>query len=154
MSRIHINFEKWKQLYALEVWQVAAMMGGYDPISLYMGEILVHDPDSDYGQAPDISWDERRLITAIQAGILRNLNANETVPSSKSSISLSDLIPWLEQEGFHELASGLKKPNQNNYSETDSEPERRLQALEALGVNGCQFPCKSGVGNLMVGFPG
>jgi methyl-accepting chemotaxis protein len=31
---------------------------------------------------------------------------------------------------------------------------RSLAGRSAEAVNGCQFPCKSGVGNLMVGFPG
>ena len=113
------------------------MMHGFDPTAVAMCEVLVHDPDSSYGQPLDTSWEERMLMSALLAGTFSNSNSNNSAPTRNSPVSVVALIPWLQNQGFTELASGLEITGYSAQTPTNTskltEPERRLKTLEALG---------------------
>ena len=122
---------------------MAALIQGFDPRAA--GDVVVQDPDdpsSPYGVSPVTSWEERSLISAVEAGILLSAPASATAPDIHTKISVSSLVPWLRAQGYHDLAAELNTPMVTNSvqgqlaqvpsSPIVSEPDRRLKALRDL----------------------
>ena len=140
------NYDDWRSLPSIKVWEIAALMHGFDPRA--GADVVVRDPDdptSPYGVSPDLSWEIRMLISAVDAGELTTAPAGVAAPNDDTGILRKSLVAWLRlQEGANltELADALDTPSQtvslslpavvSPPSPTLSEPERRLKALRDL----------------------
>lgn len=126
-----IDFDFWKDLSTLSVWEVAAMMNGYDPNWLARGEIVVND----YGEAPDLSDDERKLISAALTGDVDAVGAGSENPDRATWIKVDSLVPWLRGRGYAELAERLQAclAGQAGHAAGESDPVRRLRRLREMG---------------------
>lgn len=144
MSGISPNFDDWRRLSSIKVYEIAALIQGFDPRA--GGDVVVqdpYDPNSPYGVPPDTSWEERALISAVETGLLLSAPVNVTEPDTHTKISVSSLLPWLRAQGYHDLAAELNTPMVTNSvqgqlaqappSPIVSEPARRLKALRDLG---------------------
>lgn len=126
-----INFSKWGRLTTLRIWEVAAMMEGYDPDELAVGAIVIND----HGDPPDLAHEERLLVSAVLTSDVRGVGEGLNNPDRHTLISLSSLCPWLERLGYGELVFRLKagaEPDAPLHL-IESEPERRLRRLRAMG---------------------
>ena len=98
MSGISPNYSDWRKLAAIEVWEVAVLMHGYDPRAL--ADVIVRDPNdptSPYGMSPDRTWEVRMLITGIKTGELTACNSGNAFPNEHTEITRASLIPWLHK---------------------------------------------------------
>jgi len=146
MSGISPNYADWRQLSAIPIWKIASLIQGFDPRAVEAGDVAVQDPfepSSPYGVGPDFSWEVEVLITAVQTGHLVAVTGNTIDPNKISKVTTASLVPWLRLQGYADLANQLKTSPQANgpapptdvvpVESTVTEPERRLQALRALG---------------------
>jgi hypothetical protein len=144
MSGTAPKFEDWRQFSSIEVWEIAAMIHGFDPRAV--GDVVVPDPldpTNSSGVASDTSWTERALVSGIQVGALASTSENVASPNIHTNISVSSLIPWLRANGYHDLAAELDTQPVLNGAHGSStggqslpvvpEPQRRLTALRELG---------------------
>jgi hypothetical protein len=144
MAGIAPNFDDWRRLSSIKVWEIAALIHGFDPRAA--GDVAVQDPDdpdSRYGVPPDTTWEERAVISAVETGILLSAPTNVTSPDIHTKISMVSLLPWLQAQGYDDLAAKLGT-TMTAYSmhgplstvpqlQNVSDPERRLKALRDLG---------------------
>jgi hypothetical protein len=109
MSGIKPNFDEWRILPAIEIWEIAVLMHGYDPRAL--GDVIVGktDASTDPQSGPlDTSWEEKRLIAAVHTNDLLSAPANVNAPDVHTKISVGSLLPWLVRIGnFDALVKGL-----------------------------------------------
>ena len=144
MTGIAPNFDDWRRLSTIKVWEIAALIHGFDPRAA--GDVAVQDPDdpdSRYGVPPDTSWEERVVISAAETGVLMSAPIDVTAPDIHTKISMASLMPWLQAQGYDDLAAKLSTTMTANNMHGSlstvpqlpnmSDPERRLKALRDLG---------------------
>lgn len=142
MSGIKPNFDDWRKLSSIEIWEIACLMQGFDPRAL--ADVGVRDrdyPTSPYCVSPDTSWEEKLLISSVLTHHLSSAPVNITEPTSDTRVSVVSLVPWLRLHGHHDLATELDSPAHSaspaQMTVTPpievSDPERRLTALRVLG---------------------
>lgn len=117
MSSTSPNFDDWRQLASIKVWEIASLMHGFDPRA--GADVTVrdpYDPTSPYGVSPDLSWEIRRLISAVSAGDLATAPTSVVTPNDETGILKSSLVPWLRAQGEVYLADELDTSSQTNGS--------------------------------------
>ena len=140
------NYADWRSLSSIKVSEIAALMHGFDPRA--GAEVVVRDPNdpkSPNGVSPNLSWEIRTLISAVNAGELITAPAGVAAPNDDTEILRKSLVAWLRlQEGANliKLAEALDTSSQtigpchpavvSPPSPTLSDPERRLKALREL----------------------
>ena len=137
------DYSDWRQLASIKVWEIAALMHGFDPRA--GADVADRDPDdptSPYGVSPDLSWEKRMLISSVEAGELITAPAGIMVPDSDTGILKTSLVHWLRSRGNEALAY-LADELATSAATIDSnptpigcsavpDPQRRLDALRAL----------------------
>ena len=119
------DFEYWRQFATLKVWEIAYLMIGVDP--RLAGSYVEPDPEDPTGQggvAPDISDEERRLTSAIDAGSLKS-TGSAVESAALREVVVKSLIPWLMNNGHVRLAEELR-------GEKTTRAEHRAQLLARL----------------------
>lgn|GEM_PF-6984168 len=144
MTGITPNYEDWRLLSSISIWEVAVLMHGFDPRAL--GDVTVrdpHNPENVCGVPLDTSWEKRALCSAVAAGTLKRMPSSIQDLNDETGVLVSSLIPWLQSNGYGGLAEKLNgspqaavaasAPAANHPAPTVSEAARRLLALRALG---------------------
>ena len=145
MSGTGPEYSYWRKFSALEIWEIAALMQGYDPRAL--GDVAVRDPDqptSPNGVAPDMSTERKMLIAATLTRQLSSAPDNVIAPNEDTMVSVASLVPWLRIHDYDVLAAELDTDSLVCSTPLPatlvlpppqplSEPERRLKALRDLG---------------------
>jgi hypothetical protein len=102
------NFADWRELPSIKIWEIAALMQGFDPRAL--DEVAVRDPEyptSPNGIPPDLSWEIRRLTSAVKAGGLVTAPIGVFAPDDETEIEKTSLVDWLRTQGYVDLADEL-----------------------------------------------
>ena len=102
MTGINPNYSDWRELPAISIWKIAALMQGFDPRAVEAGDVVVRDPFdplNTYGVAPDLSWEIEVLITSVQTGDLATAPANIIELTEQTKVTLKSLVPWLRLQG-------------------------------------------------------
>ncbi len=102
------NFADWRDLPSIKIWEIAALMQGFDPRAL--ADVAVRDPDdpkSPYGVSPDLSWEIRRLTSAVKAGGLVTAPIGVVAPDNDTEILKTSLVDWLRTQREVDLADEL-----------------------------------------------
>lgn len=146
MPGVSPNHEDWQKLSAVEIWEAAVLIHGFDPRAFAEGEVVVQDannPSNPIGIVPDISWEIRALISAVLTGDLTSAPLNITDPNEHSKVTIKSLLTWLRQHGYGAVANNLGSVPELNEPSSQaadasiepalSDPERRLSALRELG---------------------
>ncbi len=108
MSSTSPNFADWRDLPSIKIWEIAALMQGFDPRAL--ADVAVrdpHDPKSPYGVSPDLSWEIRRLTSAVKAGGLVTAPIGVVAPDNDTEILKTSLVDWLRTQREVDLADEL-----------------------------------------------
>lgn len=139
------NFADWRDLPSIKIWEIAALMQGFD--SRALADVAVRDPDyptSSNGVAPDLSWEIKRLISEVITGGLKTAPAGAVAPNEKTEIARTSLVPWLRIKGYIDLADALDtsslanelpaatSPVPINGTAVSWTPERKLAAQTML----------------------
>jgi len=138
------NFDDWRELPSIAIWEIAALMQGFDPRALHNVAVRdPQDPSNSYGVPPDMSWEIRRLTSAVKTGGLVTAPPGVVAPNKETEILKTSLVLWLRTQGEAHLADELDTPWSTNHSTPPgtlipskpglADPERRLNALRALG---------------------
>ncbi|HOB93473.1 MAG TPA: hypothetical protein PK306_21290 [Aquabacterium sp.] len=135
-----IDFDYWSKIQTIEVWEAAAMMWRkVDPRALSMGEIA-----DKYGDVPNLSDEERQLISAVRAGsLVISADCTGQAPSRHTHILTKSLIGWFRVNGHAEVADGLEHAGAIAVPTPLAEAKRRLDRLRSLGGS-CAFDSMSG----------
>ena len=90
---------------------------------------------NDYGDTPDLSHEQRRLVSAILTGNLKSFPANPATPDSDTQIDVATLIPWLRAQRYIDLADGLEGSTKTltTHSTGRTVAQLRLAGLLAIG---------------------
>jgi len=102
------NFADWRELPAIKIWEIAALMQGFDPRAL--ADVAVrdpYDPTNQHGVSPDFSWEVRRLTSAVKAGGLVTAPIGVVAPNDETEILKTSLVDWLRTQGKVDLADEL-----------------------------------------------
>lgn len=104
MTGIRPNFTDWRQLDALAIWQLAALMRGVDPRAWAAGDVIDR-----HGDALDLGEQQNQLIAGVHAGTLQP-GKNEQPPLTQNTIIVTNsALEWLRSHGYAELASNLDR---------------------------------------------
>lgn len=117
------NFADWRELSAIKIWEIAALMQGFDPRAI--ADVAVRDPDdptSPYGVSPDLSWEIRRLTSAVKAGGLVTAPVGVVAPNDETEISKNSLVDWLRTQSEFDLADELDTTSQANEPSVATSP--------------------------------
>jgi hypothetical protein len=108
LSGLSPNFDDWRRLSSIKVWEIAALIHGFDPRAA--GDVAFPDPGdptSPHGVPPDLSWEIRRLTSAIRAGGLTTAPTGIAAPNDETEILKTSLVSWLRTQGCVDLADEL-----------------------------------------------
>jgi hypothetical protein len=138
------NFDDWRALTSIKIWEIAALMNGFDPRA--MTDVAIRDPNSPtshHGVSPDLNWEIRQLISAVNTSDLITAPAGTAAPNGDTGILKTSLVSWLQKNRFVDLADELNIFPQSNSltlpetadpsAQISPSPERRLKALRDLG---------------------
>jgi hypothetical protein len=100
MSGTSPNFADWRRFATLKVWEIAALMQGFDPRALT-------DVTDGEGNALDLSDEQRMLTCAIAAGKMTALPPAPAILNSSTEIIVAELVVWLKSNDWGELAAAL-----------------------------------------------
>ena len=92
-------FENWKQISTPRIWEVAAMMRGFEPR-------VMSDVVDANGDALDLSFEIRALISAVSTGLLSSVTPTVSA-NGQTEVTSETLVPWLRNHGFGKLSDGL-----------------------------------------------
>lgn len=95
------NFDRWRELPSLKLWEVAAMIRGVDPHSM-------PDVTDARGEPVDLSHELRSLTSAVDIGELHPVSPGNALASSQTEVRKVDVIAWLRCYGHHGVANGLE----------------------------------------------
>jgi hypothetical protein len=127
-----IDYQYWGNLLAIEIWEAAALMGGYEPRQIALGEIVVNDD----GDCPDLSDEQRTLFSAVAIGQLEGFPSQISNSPLKTQIPTASFISWLRGVSMDALADALAtRPAHHSHESSNAEAEarRRLSLLRKLG---------------------
>jgi hypothetical protein len=108
MNGISPNFADWRRLSAIQIWELAALMHGFDPRA--MADVTVrdpYDPESLHGVSLDTSWEVRMLVSAVLAADLISSPAQATAADGHTQVNVESAISWLATQGYAELSKAL-----------------------------------------------
>ena len=101
------NYKYWGKFDTLTIWQASVLMHGVEPQTSHS---YVEQPDDladPYGEPGELSTEQALLRSAIAAGILSPCGPVAQPITTQTEIRTSQLIPWLREKGYKELADGL-----------------------------------------------
>ena len=129
-------FSHWKNFATLRVWEVAAMMGGFEPR-------LLSDITDEHGGGLDFSDEERMLTSGVASGLLKAA-PSATAANNETEVVSASLIPWLRVHGFAELADGLtasaaSRGGRKFWTEERLDSMSRLRALHGTSAAAKEF---------------
>lgn len=127
------NFDDWRQLSSINVWEVAALIHGFDPRA--GADVVVQDPDnpkSQNGISPDLSWEIRMLVSAVEAGDLITAPIGVLAPNDKTGIQKTSLVSWLRSRGDSDLADLANELDSPSYAHVQTQPQAVAQVAQAL----------------------
>lgn len=117
MRSTSTNFDYWRRFPSIQIWEVAALVQGFDPRAI--ADVAVRDPDdptSTCGVPPDLSSEIKWLISAVNAGGLLTAPVGALAPNDETWLLKTSLVPWLRAQGEVYLADELDTSSQINES--------------------------------------
>lgn len=91
--------DDWKKIANPRVWEVAAMMRGYDPRAMT-------DVTDSRGDDLDLAFEIRMLTSAVAAGTLSTIAPTATA-DAQTELTADSVVSWLRANGHSALANGL-----------------------------------------------
>lgn len=145
------DFEYWRNLRTMKIWQIAVLMHDFDPRALADVTVASTDLSNHHGEALDYDDEVLRLASAVLAKEMNCCTPINFRPDGNSEIVVTELVPWLRKNGHGELAdkllpapAGAAVGSGNSSSETKVQREdRRLQMCVEAGLNMSDPACRS-----------
>lgn len=103
MMATGVNFDYWKHVALIQIWEAATMIHGYDPRARQFGYV----PMTSEGDALDLSGDHRMLASAVMANELEAAGDGAGQAGPETFLKRASLAAWAKSQGFATMADGL-----------------------------------------------
>jgi hypothetical protein len=124
MSSSTPNFDFWRSVNTLEVWEAAVLMNGFEPSAL--GDVMVEDPEEGpRGCGRPLEYDPqvRLILDAAHVNkILRSDYDTKNELSTKSIITMDSFVCWLKETKRSGLARQLRPQRKRPRTTTPTPP--------------------------------
>ena len=110
MMATGVNFDYWKHVALIQIWEAATMIHGYDPRARQFG----YSPMTSEGDALDMSADHRMLASAVMANELESAGDAAGEVGPETYLKRASLADWARSHGFATMADGLDSQASSN----------------------------------------